>query len=111
MGRRTDKKSQNQHWQQFVLDNLHRKNITADDIADDSQPYPDIDGKDYETAVAMLKMYLSPSGWKRLSERFRQFKARRTFSCKESGSRKCYCDHIVAGLAILWSLRVPVLAG
>ena len=77
MGRRTDKKSQNQHWQQFVLDNLHRKNITADDIADDSQPYPDIDGKDYETAVATLKRYLSPSGWKRLSDRFRQFKARR----------------------------------
>lgn len=77
MSRRTDKNSQNQHWQQFVLDNLHRKNITADDIADDSQPYPDIDGKDYETAVATLKRYLSPSGWKRLSDRFRQFKARR----------------------------------
>ena len=77
MSRLTDKASQNQFWQQFVSEGLHRKNLTAEDIGDEACPYPDIVGHDYSAAAKQLKPYLTATGWKRVSERFRQYKSRR----------------------------------
>jgi hypothetical protein len=103
MSRLTDTASQNQFWQQFVSDGLHRKNITADDLADAAAPYPDLLGLDYSAATAQLKQYLSATGWKRLSERFRQYKSRRigkktTLTLREETLAKLRAMGHLAGL-------------
>lgn len=103
MSRLTDKTLQNQFWQQFVSDGLHRKNLTAEDIGDEAGPYPDIIGQDYSAAVKQLKPYLTATGWKRVSERFRQYKSRRlgkktTITLREETLAKLRAMGHLAGL-------------
>ena len=77
MSRNTNRKLLDEFWQLFVQEGLHAKGLTQDDIQDPQVPYPTISGLRYDEASERLKAYLSRTGWKRLNNRFRQFKSRK----------------------------------
>ena len=77
MSRKTDRQNLNQFWQLFVHEGLHEKGITAEDIREPGLPYPAVAGLHYDDACKLLKIFLSENGWKRLNNRFRQFKSRK----------------------------------
>lgn len=66
-------------WRQFAdaeTGNL-KKGIKADDIQQPGAHFPNISNIPHKEAVLILKGYLTPSGYKRCDDRFRQFKRRK----------------------------------